>query len=90
MEKDDVVFNDGYNYKGADFNVLSFVKEPVFPTPVEVKIIDRIGDIDVIFTALRQTIEIYQFYIDTVFYENYDYKHVKIPFENIKDIVDMI
>ena len=90
LEKDDVVFNDGYNYKGADFNVLSFVKEPVFPTPVEVKIIDRIGDIDVIFTALRQTIEIYQFYIDTVFYENYDYKHVKIPFENIKDIVDMI
>lgn len=90
LDKDNVVFNDGFNYKGADFNILSFVADPVLPNPVQLKIIDRIDHIDVIFTALRQTIEIYQFYNNAVYYENCDYKHVKIPFENIIDIVDMI
>ena len=90
LSRDNVVFVDGYDYKGADFNARSITKEPDTGRLVSVKIIDDIDMLDSVYGYVNSTIEIYQFFCDMVYYENMDFKHVKIPFENISDISEMI
>ena len=90
LARDGVQFVDGYDFKGADFNVNSVVKEPNKDRLISLRIIDSIDFLDKVYEAVNSTIEIYQFYNSDVKYENGDYKHVKIPFENINDIIDMV
>jgi sporulation protein YlmC with PRC-barrel domain len=88
--KDNVIFTDGYDFRGADFNADSVVKEPNKYHLIRLRIIDNLDLLDKVYRATNSTIEIYQFYNNKVYYENSNHKHVKIPFENINDITDMI
>ncbi len=90
LERDNVIFTDGYNFRGADFNAYSVVKEPSKDNLISLRIIDNIDFLDRVFELSSSTIEIYQFYKYKVFYENTNYKHVKIPFESINDIAEMV
>lgn len=90
LARDDVQFVDGYDFKGADFNVNSVVKEPNKDRLISLRIIDSIDFLDKVYEAANLPIEIYQFYHSNAKYENSDHKHVKIPFENINDIIDMV
>ena len=90
LSRDKVVFTDGYNFRGADFDASSIVKKPSNEHPIKLRIVDNVGFLESIYELCESTIEIYQFYRTTTFYENSDHKHIKIPFEKINDIVQMI
>lgn len=87
---DNIRFSDGYDFRGANFSYLSVIKEPYADDPVKFKIIDKIDFLQSIFNSVKSTIEIYQFYNDKIYYEHNENKHIKIPFENVNDIADMV
>jgi len=90
LVRDCVLFSDGYDFRGADFNPSSVVKEPSKDNPTRLRIIDSIDLLDSIYELSQSTIEIYQFYKSKSFYNNDNYHHVKIPFSIITDIAQMI
>ena len=90
LAKDRIKFTDGYDYKGADFNPYSVLKEPSKDNLISLRIIDTIDLLKSVYDISQSTIEIYQFYKSTSFYENSNYLHVKIPFTKIMDIAQMI
>ena len=85
-----ILFTDGYDFRGAEFNVHSIVKEPTNGNLISLRIIDSITQLDKVFESIHSTIEIYQFYFSTAYYQNNDYKHILIPFEATNDIIEMI
>lgn len=90
LSNDGILFTDGYDFRGAEFNVHSIVKEPTNGNLISLRIIDSITQLDKVFESIHSTIEIYQFYCSTVYYQNNDYKHISIPFETTNDIIEMI
>lgn len=90
LARDKIVFADGYDFRGADFNVASVVKEPTKDHLTSLRIIDSIDLLDIVLEATTATIEIYQFYNTQAYYNNEKYRHIMIPFESINDIADMI
>ena len=90
LVNDGILFSDGYDFRGADFNPLSIVKEPSKDYPIKLRIVDSIDLLEDIFARSQTTIQIYQFYKNKIFYENDNHYHVKIPFEKINDIALMI
>lgn len=90
LSRDKVVFTDGYNFRGADFDAASIVKKPSNERPILLRIIDSIDFLKGVYRLCDSTIEIYQFYKTRSLYENSDHKHIKIPFEELNDIVQMI
>lgn len=90
LARDRIVFADGYDFRGADFNVASVVKEPTKDHLTSLRIIDSIDLLDIVLEATTATIEIYQFYNTQTYYNNEKYRHIMIPFESINDIADMI
>lgn len=90
LSRDNVVFTDGYNFRGAEFDAHSIAKKPTNEHPIMLRIIDNVDFLESVYELCESTIEIYQFYRVTSLYENSEHKHIKIPFENINDIVQMI
>lgn len=90
LSRDNVVFTDGYNFRGAEFDAHSIVKKPTNEHPIMLRIIDDVGFLESVYELCESPIEIYQFYRTTSLYENSDHTHIKIPFEKINDIVQMI
>ena len=89
LSRDKVVFTDGYNFRGADFDAASIVKKPSNERPILLRIIDSIDFLKGVYRLCDSTIEIYQFYKTRSLYENSDHKHIKIPFEELNDIFSM-
>ncbi len=90
LTRDKILFSDGYDFKGADFNASSVVKEPTKDRLISLRIIESMDLLDIVFEATTSTIEIYQFYNTQTYYNNSKYRHIMIPFESINDIADMI
>ena len=90
LSRDNVVFTDGYNFRGAEFDAHSIVKKPTNEHPIMLRIIDNVDFLESVYELCESPIEIYQFYRTTSLYENSDHTHIKIPFEKINDIVQMI
>lgn len=90
LARDKVVFTDGYNFRGADFSASTVVKEPTKDNLIQLRIIDSIDFLESVYMATCSTIEIYQFYCSKIYYENTSHKHIKIPFEKVIDIIEMV
>ena len=90
LSRDGVCFTDGYCFRGADFNAKAIVKEPTNGNLFALKIIDNIDLLNSVYEEIHSTIEIYQFFSSSIYYENTVYKHIKIPFENVMEIENMI
>ena len=94
MARDNYILCDGYDFKGADFNAESLVREPLKELcdkdRLWLRFIDSIDLLDKVLDKCKSTVEIYQFYSDNVFYGNNDYYHVQIPCKNVSLISKMV
>lgn len=82
-------FTDGYNFRGADFDVASITREPEKNNPVKIKIIDSKIDLEKTIMAINSvTREVYQFYINDVYFDfdNPSVAHTKIQVSSLEDI----
>ena len=93
LRKEGVTLIDGVDFKDADFCLNSLTKEVNTHNKIEVKFINEFNKIDSIIKKVdRSTREIYQFYINDLFYvhDYEDVDKVTIAIESIQDIEDMI
>ena len=82
--------NDGHPYLGSPFYVDDILKKANHHNGINIKIINSIAEVPACVEAAKGTVEVFNFYLDTVSYEN-DNKNVyciKIP--NTKLINKMI
>lgn len=86
-------FLDGYTYMGSPFNVKAICEVPSFSNKVTLKIINNLNDLDLTINQKGKTREIYQFYKSSPPFfdkQNDGIKHVKIQYEQFKDIKEVI
>ncbi|MDR6546667.1 hypothetical protein J2810_002773 [Chryseobacterium rhizosphaerae] len=84
---------DGFNFAGSSFNQKSIIEKATYHNQIKLKIINKIGYIDLIINELtNKTKEIYQFYLSKPYfdYDNDSVKHIKIQVEAINDLKNII
>lgn len=77
---------DGYNYLGAKYNGDMMLKKTNYYTAIQLKIVNEKEYLDVLLKNSSGVKEIYQFYIDTPFWENKQYSNIKIPIKRTTNI----
>lgn len=89
--REGVVFADGFPFYMSDFYPDALTVAATFANKIAIKFINDIVMLDEVISKIHKKIEIYQFYIDEIFYNGSDeVKHIKIQIEkpnNIKEIV---
>lgn len=82
---------DGFDFQGAPFSEKSLCRQATFGNAIRLKIINNIEHIDSLIAEIRKTKEIYQFYYTEPFYETpKSIKHIKIQFNSLSDIQEVI
>lgn len=77
---------DGYNYLGAKYNADMMLKKTNYYIGIQLKILNEKQYLNILLKNASGVKEIYQFYIDTPFWENNQYDNVKIPIKRTTDI----
>ena len=81
---------DGYNYLGAKYNADMMLKKTNYYIGIQLKILNEKQYLNSLLKNASGVKEIYQFYIDTPFWENNQYDNVKIPIKRTTDIGTII
>lgn len=92
LASSDFLIIDGFDYYGSEFNPHSICKSANYSNQIKAKIINEWNYIDLILETTNKTKEIYQFFKTEPFYnkEHSNIKNVKIQFEEIEDIKEVI
>lgn len=86
-----IKLKDGYDYKGADFNVKSIIVDPTHQNQVTLKFIQELKQIDDIEEALKgYPKEIFQFYKTSPFYDKEISPNHRIIISSANLIINMI
>jgi hypothetical protein len=85
-------FIDGYDFHGADFNVISITKPATHDNGIKLKVLNSIADLSATLGAVTKTRELYQFYLKKCYFDhaNKAVKHVQIQLQNLTDIKAII
>lgn len=83
-------FKDGFDYKDADFDLVSILTKPDAHNGITLKFVHELEQVEQIIKRLRTTREVYQFFKSTPFYENSECKHIKIAVEKIEMIENIV
>ncbi|MGX7048036.1 hypothetical protein RU86_GL000524 [Lactococcus piscium] len=90
LRADGVNFIDGFNFKGADFDLESILIDSDCHNQIKMKIINDVDDIENILNRTTNTRKIFQFYINEPFYSCSLHEHNKIPIKSVSDILEII
>lgn len=90
---DDFKIIDGYLFSGSPFSAKAISEGANFNNQIKLKIINTLTDLNLTINHIEKTREIYQFHKHhSSFFDiqNESIKHVKIPYEQLKDIKEII
>lgn len=90
LQSDGVYFVDGYDFKGADFSPKSIARKPSAYNEIKLKFITKMSQIADILNSISTTRIIYQFYLETPFYENNQNEVYTIKIQETQNIEKMI
>ena len=90
LQNDGVYFVDGYDFKGAAFSPKSITRKPSAHNEIKLKFITDIHQISDILNFISTTRIIYQFYLETPFYENNQHELHAIKVQETQNIEKMI
>lgn len=89
LYNDNFKFIDGYDFKGSSFSAESIIKEANYKNSIKVKILD-LEEVDNVLCILRNTKEIYQFYINNKVYENKENNQIDIKIDDLEDVLNIV
>lgn len=89
LYNDNFKFIDGYDFKGAKFSAESIIQEANYKNNIKIKIFD-LEEIDNVLYIIKNTKEIYQFYINNKVYENKKNNQIDIKIDNLEDVLNII
>lgn len=82
--REGLVFVDGFPFYMSDFYPDALTVAATFENKIAIKSINNIKMLEEVISKIHKKVEIYQFYINEIFYNGSDeVKHIK----NIKEIV---
>ncbi|MDZ4654055.1 hypothetical protein ORM67_26125 [Bacillus cereus] len=90
---DDFKIVDGHLFNGSPFSTKAISDSANFTNQIKLKIINTLNDLNLTINHIEKTREIYQFHkLSPSFFDiqNESIKHVKIPYEQLKDIKEII
>lgn len=90
MQSDGVHFIDGYDFRGANFSAKSITRRPSAYNGIKLKFITELSQIADILNAISATRIIYQFYLETPFYENNQHEIHTIKIQETQNIEKII
>lgn len=88
--EDHIIVKDGYDYKDADFNAQSLASSIQQDQRVDIKYLHTIDEMNQVMALLRGTKEVYQFYVDSCFYDSAEKSDIKINISEIGDINSIV
>lgn len=88
--EDRYIVRDGYDYHGADFNAQSLASSITQDQRVDIKYLHTIDEMNQVLSLIRGTKQVFQFYINTVFYDNADNIAVNINITEVTDIISIV
>jgi hypothetical protein len=85
-------FIDGYDFRGADFNVKSIARRATHDNGIKLKVLNTIADLAAAVGTITKTRQVYQFYLRQSYFDpaNAAVKHVKIQLQKLTDIKAII
>ncbi|MCS0824610.1 hypothetical protein NX029_11555 [Cytobacillus firmus] len=85
-------FVDGYSFMGAPFSTNLLCETANYSNQIQIKIINNLNEINLAIDHIKKTREVYQFYHSDPFFDLNiaGVKHVKIQYEQLKDIKEII
>jgi len=83
-------FIDGYDFKNADFCTDSLIRQADKENKIEFKIVNSVDELDKCIKKIDKTKEIYEFYLEKIFYEKKKDKCTNIKITSTLDIENMI
>jgi hypothetical protein len=89
MFKEGFMFLDAYPFRGSNLDSAHFYTKPNSENKIKFRFVDSLDDLNILVDSASRTVEIYQFYKDSVFFECDKFKHVKIKVEEISYIKDL-
>lgn len=86
------IFNDGYDFCGADFCVDSIIRKATGENRIKLKCLNKLEYLDVVLRRISKTKEVYEFFLNNPFFKNTPpgVKHITIQYEALPDIKEMI
>lgn len=90
LQSDGVYFIDGYDFRGANFSAKSITRRPSAYNEIKLKFITELSQIADILNAISATRIIYQFYLETPFYENNQHEIHTIKIQETQNIEKII
>lgn len=86
---ENMMFNDGYLYKDADFDVEFLLKEANYNNNVKIKFIEKNNLFKVLDNNKKRKI-LYEFYYNSIIFSSTKYEYYSFKIDNIDDIVSII
>lgn len=83
-------FIDGYDFKDANFCVDSLIRQANKENKIEFKMVNNINELDESIKKIDTTKEIYEFYLEKLFYESKKDKCIEIKIISTSNIENMI
>ena len=92
LQKDDFLFIDGYQHKGANFSVQWITQKINYNNQIKLKLIDTLDNLNLILQTKGSVQEVYQFYLSQSFFEleNQYTKHIKIQVKDLQSIKEIV
>lgn len=83
---------DGFDFYNAPYSAKSIVKQATYHNKIKLKILNKVEHIDLAIAEISKTVEIYQFYLNSPYYqlEELNIKHIKIQVENLRDVEEIL
>ncbi len=85
-----IVFIDAYPFKGSKLFPKHFYTEPTKANKVKFRFIESIEDLKKLISEAARNVEIYQFFMDEIFFNIEGVKNKKIKIEGINHIKDIM
>ncbi|XMA23742.1 hypothetical protein M9428_02890 (plasmid) [Bacillus bombysepticus] len=90
---DDFKFIDGYSFSGSSFSTKAICEGANFTNQIKLKFINNLDHLNLTINYIEKTREIYQFHKQNPSFfdiQNDSIKYVKLPYEQLKDIKEII
>lgn len=83
---------DGFDFCNAPYSAKSIVRQATYHNKIKLKILNKVEHINLAIAEISKTIEIYQFYLNSPYYQSVEsnVKHIKIQIENLRDIEEIL
>lgn len=86
---ENTIFIDPYPFWGSKISIKHFYTSPTIENEIKFKFVNTLNELNELIDSCKKTVEIYQFYLNDIYYSNKKHMHRKIKIEDITYIMEL-